>query len=155
MPSPNMTVVDPGVNGGIAVALPGAAATAFKMPDTDEELLRKLQLAETANEQKIAYLEEKVLFTGRKMPSSRGIVYGASWGVCKGMLMALGFKVTLVRPQKWQGALGLGNSRGMTRTQWKNKLKDEAQRLFPDLKVTLATADALLILEAAKRGLLG
>ena len=39
---------------------------------------------------------------------------------------------------------------GETPTQWKNKLKAEAQRLFPDIRVTLKTADALLILEATK-----
>lgn len=32
---------------------------------------------------------------------------------------------------------------------WKNKLKDEAQRRFPNLKVTLKTCDALLLLDAA------
>lgn len=32
---------------------------------------------------------------------------------------------------------------------WKNKLKDEAQRRFPKLSVTLKTCDALLLLDAA------
>lgn len=32
---------------------------------------------------------------------------------------------------------------------WKNKLKEEAQRRFPGLKVTLKTCDALLLLDAA------
>lgn len=32
---------------------------------------------------------------------------------------------------------------------WKLKLKEEAQRRFPDLKVTLKTCDALLLLDAA------
>lgn len=35
--------------------------------------------------------------------------------------------------------------------EWKNKLKAEAQRRYPDIKVTLGTADALLILSAAQR----
>jgi hypothetical protein len=43
---------------------------------------------------------------------------------------------------------GLGTaSRCASKSEWKNKLKAEAQRRFPDLKVTLKTADALLILE--------
>lgn len=37
------------------------------------------------------------------------------------------------------------------KTAWKNKLKAEAQRLFPSIKVTLKTADALLIYEYAKK----
>jgi hypothetical protein len=52
----------------------------------------------------------------------------------------------LVRPQKWQGYLSLGKSEG-DKTKWKNKLKQRAQSLFPSLDVTLATADALLLLE--------
>jgi hypothetical protein len=35
--------------------------------------------------------------------------------------------------------------------EWKRKLKEEAQRLFPNMDVTLKTADALLILEYAIR----
>jgi hypothetical protein len=52
----------------------------------------------------------------------------------------------MVRPQKWQGFLGLGKSEG-DKTKWKNKLKAKAQNLFPSLDVTLSTADALLLLE--------
>jgi hypothetical protein len=37
------------------------------------------------------------------------------------------------------------------KTEWKNKLKAEAQRRFPSIKVTLKNCDALLILEAAKQ----
>lgn len=33
--------------------------------------------------------------------------------------------------------------------EWKRKLKDESQRRFPTLKVTLQTCDALLLLDAA------
>jgi hypothetical protein len=36
------------------------------------------------------------------------------------------------------------------KTEWKNKLKAEAQRRFPTVKVTLKNCDALLILEVAK-----
>ena len=154
-----MIAIDPGVNGGIAVLLPGQTATAFHMPATDGELLQKLKMAGQTTASTV-YLEDIVLFVpqrtpgGKQLPSSRMITYGASWGTIKGMLFALGYRIVLVRPQKWQGALGLGNSRGMTKTAWKNKLKQRAEELFPNIKVTLATADALLILEAAWRGLL-
>jgi hypothetical protein len=37
------------------------------------------------------------------------------------------------------------------KTEWKNKLKAEAQRRYPSIKVTLKNCDALLILEAAKQ----
>jgi hypothetical protein len=54
--------------------------------------------------------------------------------------------VRLVRPQAWQKAVGMARTKGMGQTAWKNKLKGEAQRRFPDLKITLKTSDALLVL---------
>ena len=152
-----MIAIDGGKSGGIAVLLPGQSATAFAMPATDGELLQKLKMAQET-EATTAYLEDVVLFVprrtkgGKELPSSRMITYGANWGTIKGMLFALGFRIVLVRPQKWQAALGLGNSRGMTKTIWKNKLKQKAEELFPGIPVTLKTADALLLLEAARRG---
>lgn len=41
------------------------------------------------------------------------------------------------------------NHNATAKRDWKNKLKAEAERRFPGLKVTLKTCDALLILEAA------
>ena len=149
-----MIAIDPGGSGGIAIALPGQAATAFKMPETSGEILRKLELALAAGSN-TAYMEDVVYFTGTKIPGSRGIKYGVSWGRLEGMIQALKFRVVLVPPKKWQAILGLGKAKGIPKTVWKNKLKSEAEKLFPDLKVTLATADALLILECAKRGALG
>lgn len=149
-----MIAIDPGVAGGFAIALPGNAATAFPMPKTDGEILKLLEFA-MAGGATTAYLEDVVLFTGSNMPGSSGIKYGASWGTIKGMLLALKFRIILVRPQTWIKILGLGTSKGSTKTEWKNKLKQRAEQLYPQLNVTLATADALLILEAAKRGSLG
>ncbi len=55
-----------------------------------------------------------------------------------------GFRVDLVRPQVWQkGVKGLKPKMGYT--DRKRVLKDNACRKYPDLKVTHAVADALLI----------
>lgn len=148
-----MIAIDGGKSGGIAVLLSGQAATVFHMPATDGEIIQKLKIAK-ASQAETAYLEDIVFFTGNKIPGSRVGKYAANWGFLKGALMMAGYRIVLVRPQKWQGALGLGNSRGMTQTAWKNKLKQRAEELFPGIKITLATADALLVLEAARRGLL-
>ena len=89
------------------------------------------------------------------MPSSSMAVYAGNWGFLKGVLTAFGYRIVLVQPKVWQAALGLGSATGMSKTEWKNKLKNRAEQLYPDIKVTLATADALLIYEAAKQGKLG
>lgn len=144
--------IDPGANGGIALDSDGAVA-ALKIPATDGDLLKTLK--DCASGPRKAYLENIVKYAGTNMPSSAMAVYASSWGVIKGMLMALEYEVILVKPQDWQKALGLGTSKGMSKTEWKNKLKGEAQRLYPNLDVTLATADALLMLRAARNNRIG
>jgi hypothetical protein len=54
-------------------------------------------------------------------------------------LTAAGIPFERVRPQKWQQAMGC-----MTKGD-KNVSKRRAQELYPQLKITHATADALLI----------
>lgn len=144
--------IDPGANGGIAIDADGVVDHQ-KLPPTDGDLLNLL--SGYGGEKKKAYLENIVKYAGTNMPSSSMAVYASSWGVIKGMLMALGFELILVKPQDWQKALGLGTSKGMSKTEWKNKLKGEAQRLYPGADVTLATADALLMLRAAKNNRIG
>ncbi len=82
-------------------------------------------------------------------------IYAGNWGFIRGVLTALGYRIVLVGPKAWQKALSLGTATGMSKTEWKNKLKNRAEQLYPGIKVTLTTADALLILEAARRGLIG
>lgn len=70
--------------------------------------------------------------------------FGKNYGFLMGCLMALNYRVEIVRPSQWQKALSLGNKKDHGK-QWKNHLKATAQRLFPTCEVTLKTADALLI----------
>lgn len=127
--------------------------TAYKMPETDGDLLEILEIPAFGH--RTAYLEDLVKYAGRNMPSSSMAIYASNYGKLLGMLLALRYRIVLTKPQAWQKSLALGNGKAMGKTAWKNKLKSEAERLFPCVKVTLATADALLILEAAKRGHIG
>lgn len=68
-----------------------------------------------------------------------------------GACAALCVPVELVTPQRWQKGMSVGVRAGLERADWKRKLKAQAERLFPGQRVTLATADALLILEWARR----
>lgn len=160
-----MICIDPGQAGGLVVdklylkegaAFPSHIFSAISMPKTDREVHDWLADAkDPSGAGDVAYLEDLVKYTGRNMPSSAMAVYASNWGFIKGVLTALKYRIVLVPPKKWQAALGLGTTTGMNRTEWKNKLKQRAEQLFPNIKITLATADALLILEAARQGKLG
>lgn len=142
--------IDPGTNGGFMARLANGEFLTGPLPDTEGDLLTLLEMLGTSRaDEKICYLENLVKFTGSPMPSSAMASYASNWGVLKGMLMALKFQLVLVTPQSWQKALGLGSSKGLSKTEWKNKLKSEAQRLYPTQRITLANADAALIFRHA------
>lgn len=142
--------IDPGTHGGFMARMANGEFLTGPLPDTEGDLLTLLEmLGTTRADEKICYLENLVKFTGSPMPSSSMASYASNWGVLKGMLMALKFQLVLVTPQSWQKALGLGSSKGLSKTEWKNKLKSEAQRLYPAQRITLANADAALIFRHA------
>jgi hypothetical protein len=96
----------------------------------------------------VVYLEQVGGYVGGGgQPGSAMFKFGQNFGMCLTVPRALGMKVITYTPQQWQKPLGIGTVRTAGgKTPWKNKLKAAAQALYPKVKVTLSTADALLIL---------
>jgi crossover junction endodeoxyribonuclease RuvC len=146
--------IDPGVGGGIAWHITGCQPAAESMPDTPQELVNLLECIQKDGDVRV-YLEEVGGYAGG--PGNTGssmFTFGRNFGQLLGVCAALGIPVELVKPQRWQKALGLGTSSGLSKSQWKNKLKVRATQLYPNVKVTLKVADALLIHHAAQKGLI-
>jgi hypothetical protein len=139
--------IDPGANGGLAWRQDDQPAQAAKMPPTARDMV---DLIRAINPDE-AHLEDVVKFAGKGQSGASAVTYGVGWGEIHGALIALGVRVLRPRPQAWQKKIGLARPQNMTPTAWKNKIKARAQELFPGVRVTLATADALCILEAAER----
>jgi len=169
--------IDPGVSGGIGVIRYGKLGEyskplveAFKMPATEMDLCELLKsliptydLMTRMKEPRVfCYLEKAQAFPGSqkvtrcprcstvlKTRQSQGVSstfkFGMQYGTLKGILTALHIPFELIRPVDWQRALGC-----MTKGD-KNISKAKAQQLFPDIKVTHAKADALLISEYCRR----
>jgi hypothetical protein len=144
--------IDPGKSGGFAVHIHGENA-AGKMPDTLKELALHAQgVTIEAQSDAVAYLEDVPKFCGHNRPAASIFTLAENFGAAQGILAALNIRTIRVRPQDWQKGLNLGKRRDCkTDRDWKAKLKAEAQRRFPALNVTLATADALLLLDYALR----
>lgn len=150
--------IDPGVGGGIAWSSPnGDKSTPMPATIGDfREVLFNILLEQSffiGEAKVVCYVEELPKFV-RAIPSSAVFVMARNYGQLEGVLAAFQVPVVHVRPQTWQKALGLGDSKGGTKTAWKNKLKARAQDLFPEEHVTLKTADALLIYHAAQHRLI-
>lgn len=145
--------IDPGKNG----ALVWAGIRIFdsvvveKMPISEGDcvdLIRGISVM-SPGEPLVCYIEKVGGFAcGKKLPGSAMFNFGHGRGVLIGALMAFGWRVIEVTPQKWQAWLGIGKVGGD-----KHKLKAEAQRRFPDVEVTLVNADALLIFDYARAAL--
>ena len=149
--------IDVGASGGIAVRTGRDEIAAFAMPPTQGDVLELLAgIITTARSGggDVRAVVEKVggYIGGRGGTGSAMFNFGMGYGFILGVLASHRVRVELVTPQKWQKELSLGNSKShATKTAWKNHLKARAQQLFPSQKVTLKTADALLILEYANR----
>lgn len=148
----NMVIaIDPGLSGGIAVSRFGKTEC-WPMPETEGDLLALVKEirngAMTEGSGVLCVLEEVSGFAGKAQPGSAMFRFGENFGFIKGVIQALEIRLVLVRPQAWQKGFGLGTaSTCASKSEWKNRLKAEAQRRFPHLNVTLKTADALLMLE--------
>lgn len=143
--------IDPGVSGGIAYTDTDGSVHALPMPTTLHDMDTQLMILCTAHNTTSAdtptvFLEELPKFAGKMSGSSMATMF-RNYGRIEGILAAYGARIEYLPPKKWQQSLGLGdkNTHG---PRWKAHLKGRAQALYPQLSVTLKTADALLILEA-------
>ena len=136
--------IDPGTNGGIAWITDGKPCVE-KMPDTLQDLWELFQEIRAAaspplgvgETQAIAYIEQ--VHSSPQMGVKSAFTFGNGFGHLEMALTAAGIPFARIRPQVWQKELGC-----LTKGD-KNITKRKAQELFPSLKVTHATADALLI----------
>jgi hypothetical protein len=155
MNKPLLVAVDPGVSGAIVTYHDNLGLESYNMPGTDWEVCKLVAEITTKANKVVLYLEEPPLYTGRNIPGSAIGKLQFNTGVLYGAAVACGWEVHRVRPAIWQKAHPVGTKGDLTTTAWKNKLKARAGELYgsvPGLKVTLANADALLILDAAMRG---
>jgi Holliday junction resolvasome RuvABC endonuclease subunit len=134
--------IDPGKSGGIAWIDETGKACVEKMPDTLKDLWELIDTIRggyyrICNEGCKAYIEQ--VSSSPQMGVVSAFTFGNGYGHLEMALTAAGIPFERVRPQAWQKAMGC-MSKGN-----KNVTKRKAQELFPQIKVTHATADALLI----------
>lgn len=90
-------------------------------------------------------------YIGKAQPASASFRFGENFGFIQGVLRTYGIGFSLVSPAKWEKAYPCRTLAGENKAQHKRELRDHAARIFPSLKPTLKTADALLLLDYANR----
>lgn len=143
--------IDPGASGGIALVSAKHPTLAAKMPATERDIWDTIKsLAGAAD---FAYIEAVHSAPGQGVASS--FKFGRNYGFLRACLMAAGIPWEGVSPHVWQRPMGciVKGRKGIkvAATAKKNHHKGLAQQLFPDLRITHAIADALLIAEYGRR----
>lgn len=144
--------VDPGKSGGIVFRAKDAVVS-LAMPATVGDLKAVFDDLKTFGIETVV-LEKVTGFMrvpGRPQLAGTSGVMMKTVGWIEAFSAAYGMRLEEIRPQVWQPKLGLFRKPGEEQSAWKTRLKDMAQRLYPNHKITRATADAFLLLEFATR----
>jgi len=138
-----MTIIgiDPGKNGGIAWTTDGKPCVE-KMPETLQDLWELIFDIQFGRDTK-AFIE--AVHSSPQMGVKSAFTFGNGFGHLEMALTGAGVPFERVRPQVWQKHMGC-----LTKGD-KNVSKRRAQELFPSVKLTHSTADALLIAEYGRR----
>lgn len=133
--------IDPGISGGAAI---------LSEDNTFVQVIAfaKLTPVEISDwligrKPSTAYLEGVNAMPGQGVTSS--FKFGMNYGMWQGLLAANKIPFQRVYPLKWQTFMSCRTAGN------KNVSKARAQELFPQLKITHAIADALLIAEYGRR----
>ncbi len=134
--------IDPGKNGGIAFFFEDGPL-GCPMPETLADLSDLIRCGLFKRNPAFAYIEK--VHSSPQMGVKSAFTFGQGYGALLAVLTCLQVPFEQVTPQRWQKALSC-LSKGD-----KNVTKRRAQELFPHLKITHSTADALLIAEYGRR----
>ena len=136
--------IDPGKSGGICFLMDDDIKS-FKCPVTTHDMTEELILVK--NIRKCTAIVEKVhAFPGQGVTSCFN--FGYNYGLWIGILSALKIPYVLSPPGKWMRYYSVPK---MERKDRKNYLKQLAQQMYPDHKVTLYNADAILLANYLKK----
>lgn len=150
--------VDPGIRGGLALIGSGLPRVeilrgfdGLTLKDLGEALFTAAGQADLVILEKVTASPPQrgsLRFSGGKSM----FTFGQSFGRLEMALCLAGTVLEYVVPQRWQREFMLvGHGRTESQTQKKNRHKEVAQRLFPDVRITHGVADALLLAEYGLR----
>lgn len=156
--------IDPGATGGLAFVGPHSYR-ACTTPATERGIFEAIAEADPS----FAVIEVVHSFPGAGVASM--FTFGRGYGFIRGVLTAMSIPFEEVRPQVWQAAfvpkkdkvqrpgkeatreerLRYKVANAAATRDHKRRLLAKAQQLFPDIKITQRTADAVLIAEYGRR----
>ena len=142
--------IDPGKSGGIIVIDDNGDSNAYKCPEKifDMATLFKIAIGDTPPDN-VRLLMERVW--ARPSNATRAaFTYGVNYGQWLGIAASHEIKMYTTLPNNW--IKWIGCPKALAVKERKHWLRDKAKELYPNIKkVTLATADAILIGHYARK----
>ena len=140
--------IDPGKSGGITV-IDGQDGTmeTVKCPERTIDMAIMFHSFVGDEPNKVKLLMEKVWARPNNAVRS-AFTYGVNYGQWLGIAAAAEIPMYTVIPSKWMTSIGC--KKGMEYAERKKWLKAKAQKLYTNTRVTLNTADSILIGHYAK-----
>lgn len=146
--------IDPGQNGGLCLVTENGVRELHQMPDSERDVWQWFANAKILyNGEFLACIEKVHSMPEQGVASS--FKFGQGYGFLLGCLHGAGIPFETVTPQAWQKGLAIPpHKKDEKQPQFKNRLREHAQRLFPQLEIwseprskgkQLAISDALLI----------
>lgn len=165
--------VDPGASGGIAALTPIKGGDVIveicPMPVGEEKILDLIQSftwkeAREGNGPPVccAVIEAVTGYIagddtqgatgGGRANGQRMFTFGQNYGSLRMALTANSIPYVAIAAKTWQKGLHISpRRRDESKSDWKGRLRDLAQSLYPDVKVTLKVSDAVLLAEYSRR----
>ena len=152
--------IDPGANGSAAVLTEDRKIHIIRFNKATEKEVWEFFRDISYDYECFCTLEQVGAMPGQGVSSM--FSFGDSVGFIRGILTASGVPFEQKVPRVWQKALGIAPRlierdatkkiiKEESKTDFKRRLKEKAEQLFPTVKVTLDVADSLLIAEFNKR----
>ena len=139
--------IDPGKSGAICV-IEDDFIKAIPCPDNIQDMALVFAMSISVNETKkvVAYIEK----VWARPTDAKGSIwkFAENYGTWKGIAGAYEISLIEVSPQKW---IKYFETPKLEKSRRKRYLRDKARSMYPNIKkVTLKTADAILIASYAK-----
>jgi len=155
--------IDPGATGAIILlSETGEMRTLRFMNSTNKEIHEFLNGVAFEFDELFCILEAVHAMPG--MAAGAMFNFGESYGFVQGVLVSTGVPYELVTPQSWMKHMRIPKRDiqmhpetkkelpgSESKTEYKRRLKQKAEELYPKIKITNDTADAILIADYCKR----
>ena len=134
--------IDPGKSGAIA-SLDNLNMKAWKCPDNANDMHHLLGLVISWHAAGSLHVIMEKVWARPNNASRAAFNYGVNYGQWLGIVACYSINMELILPAHWMKFYGM--KKGMEYQERKKWLKAKAQELYPNIKVTLINADAILI----------